>query len=319
MRSVKSRKPERTGRAKPDRRQTRKSTRGKAPTKKQVEERLTFGRRAKFRDDLFARAARWLRAKLAFRRPMLYLTGGLTAFACVAALFAGGYVQAALDRVDAGATSVSDYAGFGIGKLNISGENRTPPETILAVLNYKPGQSIFGADLANARARLMELPWVKQARVARRYPDSISVSIVERRPFALWQSPKGLEVIERSGRVITRATRAQFPHLPIFAGDPPVGGDMLYNAILAHRAIAARMRIMERVGQRRWNLVFEDGVVAKLPETGWQKQLDVLEGLIVDKGVLERDIKVIDLRTKDNFFFELRQEKPQPATRGNAA
>ena len=41
----------------------------------------------------------------------------------------------------------SAYAGFGISKLHLSGNSRTPPETILAVLNFKPGQSIFAADL----------------------------------------------------------------------------------------------------------------------------------------------------------------------------
>ncbi len=77
---------------------------------------------------------------------------------------------------------------------------------------------------------------------------------------------------------------------------------------------------MQRVSGRRWNLILDDGVVVKLPETGWRKQLDVLERLIVDKGVLERDISEIDLRSKDNYFFVLRgQDKPQQVTRENKA
>ena len=58
----------------------------------------------------------------------------------------------------------------------------------------------------------------------------------------------------------------------------------------AHRAIAARIAAYQRVSQRRWNLILDDGVVVKLPETGWQKQLDALEHLIIDKGILERDV-----------------------------
>ena len=41
----------------------------------------------------------------------------------------------------------------------------------------------------------------------------------------------------------------------------------------------------------------------KLPETGWQKQLDALEYLIVDKGVLERDVAEIDLRSPTLYIF----------------
>ncbi len=75
---------------------------------------------------------------------------------------------------------------------------------------------------------------------------------------------------------------------------------------------------MQRVSDRRWNLLLDDGVVVELPETGWAKQLDVLEHLIVDKGVLERDIREIDLRSSDDFFFQLKNGDKQQMTRGNA-
>jgi hypothetical protein len=44
----------------------------------------------------------------------------------------------------------------------------------------------------------------------------------------------------------------------------------------------------------------------------------VLEHLIVDRGILERDISEIDLRMPDNFFFVLRNGQKQQM-RGNAA
>ena len=62
---------------------------------------------------------------------------------------------------------------------------------------------------------------------------------------------------------------------------------------------------------RRWNLLFDNGVIVKLPETGWRKQLAVLEHLIVDKGILERDVAEIDLRSPTHVL--LRQ--PGPASR----
>ena len=74
---------------------------------------------------------------------------------------------------------------------------------------------------------------------------------------------------------------------------------------------------MQRVSARRWNLILDDGVVVKLPEEGWQDQLDALEHLIVDKSVLERDIIEIDLRSADNYFFVLRGGQQQHETRGN--
>lgn len=323
MRSVnKSRKSSRNSASKPARRDTRKTTRPKAPAKpaRKSAARESFGRRTEFRDDIFARAGRWVRRKLTFRRPVLYLFGGSLAFVLVVALFAGGYVQGVVRTVNGAAADVAGYAGLSLSRLHLSGENRVPAQTILAATGFKPGQSIFDADLKMARARLLQLPWVAEAVVARRYPDSISVHIVEKHPFAIWKSAKGLYVIARNGKPITKATLGEFPKLPVFAGDPPKGGADLVEAVAGHRAVAARLRIMQRVGQRRWNLILDDGVVVKLPETGWKKQLGVLEHLIVDKGILERDIRGIDLRSKDNFFFELRgQDKPQRVTREHAA
>ena len=75
---------------------------------------------------------------------------------------------------------------------------------------------------------------------------------------------------------------------------------------------------MERVSLRRWNLILDDGIVVELPEEGWAGQLGVLEHLIVDKGVLERDIMEIDLRARDNYFFVLRGQKRE-SVRGNQA
>lgn len=311
------RKSVRRVRSKSARRDERKLTRTAKPFVNEYR-RQSFGRRMHSRNDIVSRFFGDIRHWFTFHWPMLYLACSLLALTLIAALFVGGYVRAAVNALNGVAATISTDAGFGISRLSFSGETRTPPQTILAVLNFKPGQSIFSIDLQTARARLMRLPWVAQADVIRRYPDSITVGIVEKHPFALWQSTKGLFVIERSGAVITKAILKDFPHLPIFIGDVPNGGGELADAIADHRAVAARVRAMERVSGRRWNLILDDGVIVKLPENGWKQQLSVLDHLIVDKGILERDIAEIDLRSHDNYFFMLRGAKPK-ATRENAA
>ncbi len=318
MRSVRSkRKPVRAARGKSPRREARQTPR--TPKSAAEAPRQSFGRRTRFRDDVFSRSLRVLRRWFTFRRPMLYFTGAFLVLALIVGLFVGGYVRRGIDAMNGVAGTVSADAGFGIASLHLAGEDRTPPESVLAALNFRPGQSIFTADLQGARARLMLLPWVKDAKVTRRYPDSISVVLAEKQAFALWQSVNGLFVIERSGAAITRATLKQFPHLPVFIGEAPLGGGELVDAVATHRAVVARVQAMARVAGRRWNLILDDGVVVKLPETGWRKQLDVLEHLIVDKGVLERDITEIDLRSPDNYFFTLRHQTETKPTRGNAA
>ncbi len=81
-------------------------------------------------------------------------------------------------------------AGFGISEVHLAGANRTPPQTVLAALGFRLGQSIFGADVHAARDRLMALDWIKSVDVRRRYPDDISVTVTEKQPFALWRDAR---------------------------------------------------------------------------------------------------------------------------------
>jgi cell division protein FtsQ len=159
---------------------------------------------------------------------------------------------------------------------------------------------------------------VATAEVRRRYPDTLAVSLTERHPFALWRNADGISVIERDGHVIAKTDGMEFQRLPRFIGEAPDGGADLVAAIAAHRAVHARVWAMQRQGGRRWDLILDDQVVVQLPEEGWQKELDELEHLLVDTGVLERDIKEIDLRHTDNLYFELKNGTQQAMPRGNA-
>jgi cell division protein FtsQ len=233
------------------------------------------------------------------------------------ALLASGYIGRTIRAIERFNDQLIADAGFGIAEVRISGNSRTPPETIAAALGLAPGQSIFGADLGAARARLMALDWVADADVRRRYPDAITVHLVEKLPYALWKSPNGLYVVERSGGVITNKNLEPFAHLPVLVGaGANVNGAEIVDQVAQHRAVTARVRAIERVSDRRWNLLLDDGVVVKLPEVGWQKELDTLDHLIIDKGVLERDISEIDLRSPERFFFVLRNGEQKEEPRG---
>jgi cell division protein FtsQ len=300
MRSVNTRKSSRAKTSKPGRRSAPSVSRG-------TEERHVFGRRGKFRNDPITRFFRRMRDTLSFRRPMIWITVSVLFLTVIAGLLSGGYVQrsfAATGRsIDNGAVA----AGFAITNVQISGEHRTAAADIRNALGIKPGQSMFAFDVEQAREDVRKLPWVQDAVIHKHFPNAISVSVIEKVPFALWLSDdQKLSVIDRSGAVIAETDGAEFQNLPHFMGDPPEGGAKLVDAIAAHRAVGARIRGMQRISGRRWNLLLDGGVLVDLPEDGWQKELDNLEHLIVDKGVLERNIQEIDLRVPGNYIFILR-------------
>ena len=257
------------------------------------------------------------------RRPMMVMCGLLAILVLLVALLASGVIGRGVHAVGRGAAMVSADAGFGISEIHITGNRRTPYKQVLEVLGMKPGQSIFSADLWSARGRVARLDWIASAELHRRYPDAIFVSLVEKRPFALWQPPADAHgeapilVVERNGHVITSRDVEKFRRLPklVGAGAPQAAADLV-DAVATHRAVAARIAAYARQSERRWNLILDDGVVVQLPEAGWQKELEALEHLIIDNSILERDITEIDLRSPTHYFFLLKSGEKKDVERG---
>jgi cell division protein FtsQ len=257
------------------------------------------------------------------RRPMVALCVLVLVLVLIGALLASGVIGRGFRAIGRGLDAISADAGFGISEIHITGNRRTPYSQILEVLGMQPGQSIFAANLWNAQQRLASLEWIASAEIHRRYPDAIFVSLVEKRPFALWQPPADahgdapIVVVERNGKVITARDVEKFRRLPklVGAGAPQAAADLV-DAVQAHRAIAARIAAFARVSDRRWNLILDDGVTVELPESGWQKELDALEHLIIDNAILERDLTEIDLRSPTHYFFLLKSGEKKDVERG---
>ncbi len=55
-------------------------------------------------------------------------------------------------------------------------------------------------------------------------------------------------------------------------------------------------------------------MVVQLPDADWQKQLGTLEHLIVDNGILERNLTEIDLRSPTQYFFILKNGSQRTST-----
>ncbi|HEY8255448.1 MAG TPA: FtsQ-type POTRA domain-containing protein [Rhizomicrobium sp.] len=279
------------------------------------------GRRESSGEGIVARAKAAIGRFL--RHPILWMSIATLVFVVLAVLFVSGAIGRTIHNVRRATDQLVAETGFGISEIHLAGNSRVPPETILAALGMQPGGSIFAADLPAARARILALDWIASVDVMRRYPGAIFVNVVEKRPFALWQSPNsadgsgGIAVVERSGKVITTQNVQMFSRLPklVGAGAPEAAAEII-EAVMARRAVDSRIAAYEYVSQRRWNLILNNGVVVELPENGWRKELDALEHLIVDNGILERDVTEIDLRSPNQYFFVLRGGEKKDVQRG---
>ncbi len=276
------------------------------------------GSRASRKAKRDADGATWVEdaPRFALRRPILVLTLILIVAGGAVGLFAGGHVAKAVGKMEAAMVAPFTDAGFAVRDITLTGEERTAADAAYAALALGKGGSIFSVRPEEARARLLMLPWVADAEVRRHFPDTVSVRLVEKRPFALWRNGKEVSVVERSGAVITTADTERFAHLPVVIGPgAPETAAPIIDALAGQKAIAARLQAVERIAERRWDLLLSGGVTVRLPEEGWERQLLELERLIVEKGVLERDIEVIDLRYPDSYVFRLHNGDSRPVPR----
>lgn len=251
---------------------------------------------------------RWARdigRTLAIALPLAGLAGiGLWAWASGEAAALGRAVR---DRVYA----VTAAHGLAVADVQVRGRHETDAADILAALRVERGSPILGFDAKEARDRLEDIPWVASARVERRLPGTITVTLTERSPMAIWQHEHRLALIDDHGTVLTERNLDHFPHLPMLVGDDaPAQGPALLALLAQVPSLRSRVDAAVLVGGRRWDLHLNNGVDVRLPEADPLAALRQLTDIEASDKVLERDIVAVDLRLPDRLIF---QTPPAPA------
>ncbi|EAQ02940.1 cell division protein ftsQ [Pseudooceanicola batsensis HTCC2597] len=158
--------------------------------------------------------------------------------------------------------------------------------------------STFDLDLDNLRSAIIGLPAVADARARVRQLGVLEVTVTEREPALVWRSREGLQLIDRTGIVIGElGARTDRADLPLIAGHR--ASEAVAEA-LALIEIAApfrdRLRGLERIGERRWDVVLEPDLRIMLPDRQPELALERAIALHEAQDVLDRDVAALDLR-----------------------
>ena len=244
------------------------------------------------------------------RRRVLRL--GISAVTAVVLIGFGGWGLSsnAPARLAAKAGEAADWAmisaGLTVREVKLTGRTWANQSDIVAALGLYADQTIFDIDLKGARARLEAMGWIESARVSLRLPSTLEVHIVEREPFALWQVRRRLVLIDRAGETILRKGLGRFTYLPVVVGeDAPDFAAELIDTLSGQPELLERVDAATRVGLRRWNLRFDNGVDVYLPEDGVAEAWRRLGALQDEQGILDREVAVIDLRLTDRLVVRM--------------
>lgn len=230
--------------------------------------------------------------------------GTIAFFAATAAYGAalGGHMPAVVE-------AVSSRTGMALDQVHVTGNRQTSEIDVLDRLGLDGWTSLIGFDADAARLRLEALPWIKSAAIRKTYPRTLDVALVEREPFAVWQHDNQLTVVERDGKPITEYRgRGKSPWpLVVGFGAPEHAADFA-QVMAGFPDLAARVKGYIRVGDRRWDVKFDSGVTARLPENKPEAALAELSRLQAEQDLLDRDIAAVDFRLSDRLVVQLTAE-----------
>lgn len=120
------------------------------------------------------------------------------------------------------ASSVRHYAltspRFSIQEVNLIGGKRVAPEVARDQAGIVPGSNIFALDTAVAERKLLENPWISQARVTRDLPRSLRVEIKEREPAALAVFAERLYLVTADGEPFKELAPGDPADFPLITG-----------------------------------------------------------------------------------------------------
>ncbi len=228
-------------------------------------------------------------------------------------LWAGGYFAMVGRAVDRASATAAVAAGLEVRRVLLRGAHQTAHEEIVEALGPVVGESILQLSLDEARARIEALGWVRSAAVTRLLPNTVSISIREREPAAVWQLKGVLYLIDDQGAVIREIEGGEYGNKPLIVGTgaPEAAGGIL-QALSDQQDLYKRIQALVRVGERRWDMHLHNGVEIKLPDGDFTAAIVDLALLQAAQGTLDQPIEYIDLRDPERIVIKKRDE-PVPA------
>ena len=245
------------------------------------------------------------------------ILGGAVALAWFVASLAGVPAMA-----DAQIAALASDAGLEVRRVEVRGVERMNELKVYERALGERDRAMPQVDIAALRASLLQLSWVKDARVSRQLPDTLVVDIVERTPHAVLRKPGRLVLIDGEGHELEPISARRAKGQLIISG-PGSGRQVQALSALLEAAPALRPQVREAewVGNRRWNLTFRTGQVLALPQ-GEKPSATALMSFARLDGVnrlLGGRVAAFDMRAPERIYMRIPGRAKEEAAKVAAA
>jgi cell division protein FtsQ len=173
---------------------------------------------------------------------------------------------------------------------------------IEAAIGDELERGFFGASLAEIQDRIVALPWIDQANVARRWPDTLEISVTEQVPAACW-GERGL--MNTRGELFVENARHVPAELPRLSGPEGSASEVARRYLEIRRQLIPLGLDLRRVhldARGSWDLTLSNGVEVRLGRRDIDDRtalfLDVVANIVASR---EGDIEFVDMRYSNGF------------------
>ncbi len=195
------------------------------------------------------------------------------------------------------------------------------PQQLQQLLKPYLGQGFFTVDIEGLRRKTEDLPWVRESRVRRIWPNRLQLRVIEREAVARFDED---HLIDRNGELFAADTR-KFSELPLIRGYARQSRRLLEKyAALEPRFEQVGLKIAEWLEDDKGSLSlrFDSGLELRIGSQGRERKIDQFLAVYPRYIAPQQDrIAVIDFRYSNGFAVAWKEPKKrdakQPGARNN--
>jgi cell division protein FtsQ len=203
--------------------------------------------------------------------------------------------------------SVFEKFDFKLAHLKISGNSKISEKEIRDAIGVKEGADLLSIPIHELRSKLLKLPWVKDVHILRFFPESLQIKISEEKAEAVFVEGNKKYLISEKGKILEQVDNDEI--LEKFIRVKGKNSNFEFKELLdtLHKfpKIRTRLFMVEKISDRRWNLILNSKALIKLPESQIINAIDALEQLNEENKLISLPT-VVDLRlAPDRIYIKL--------------
>ncbi len=213
---------------------------------------------------------------------------------------------------------------FEVSTIRIKGNWVLDKSQIRMLANLSYQQNIFDIDTESSKKALEAHPYIKQAHISKRLPDTIQIITEERTRFAmLMLNSGGRFVVDEEGIVLEELSGGRLPNLPIISGASE--GLLKPGNRCRTKAVKNGLQILKQLGESRFlgdvsevNVnnsssplfyTLKEGIEVRLGEGEIGQKITQMKIVWRNLNARIKEVDFLDLRYKDMVVVRFKEHR----------